>query len=250
MDLISHHQDNLGRAVLALSFWAPSGGGDSQPDFADQLALPSKASLDNDDAWSKVRQLLLGSATSLPMIDRPLPLVGVAEYFGFDPATKAPVLPTTSPTDFLQCPPGMECFRLKLLRATLFLSSGAFELTRVAEDPLVLQSKPINDYYWGSGCSTVVEHLPLDQEFADSNPARCWTFSLFYFFLSEVFLNMSLRRCKCNTIVVSNKMLSMGHIKLNVLKISKTFGTLFRGIQLVTMNRFRFSIFVDLLELA
>ena len=137
MDLISHHQDNLGRAVLALSFWAPSGGGDSQPDFADQLALPSKASLDNDDAWSKVRQLLLGSATSLPMIDRPLPLVGVAEYFGFDPATKAPVLPTTSPTDFLQCPPGMECFRLKLLRATLFLSSGAFELTRVAEDPLV-----------------------------------------------------------------------------------------------------------------
>ena len=32
----------------------------------------------------------------------------------------------------------------------------------------------------GSGCSTVVEHMPCDREVMGSNPAGCWAFSLLY----------------------------------------------------------------------
>ena len=40
----------------------------------------------------------------------------------------------------------------------------------------------------GSGCSTAVEHLPLDREVEDLNPAECWAFSLHYLISSVSFI--------------------------------------------------------------
>ena len=40
----------------------------------------------------------------------------------------------------------------------------------------------------GSGCSTVVEHMPCDREVMGLNTAGCWTFSLLYLISSASFI--------------------------------------------------------------
>ena len=116
VDLISHHQDNLGRAVLALSFWATSGGGGVDVGVASESAEQPDVILDSDETWSRVKQLLLGSSTSSPTIERPTPMTGVAEFFGLDvqdsetetsASMSVSVSSTQSSTDFLQCLPGL-----------------------------------------------------------------------------------------------------------------------------------------------
>ena len=125
VDLISHHQDNLGRAVLALSFWAASGGGDVG---ASAAASPlASANVDDSDVWSNVKQLLLGSASasSVPTIEPPPPMIGVSEFFGVvatDFTTS-----TSIPIDFLQCPPGIY---LQQLEASSWCREGISHLSQ------------------------------------------------------------------------------------------------------------------------
>jgi hypothetical protein len=60
--LISLHQDNLGRAALALNYWATSGAiaATTEQSSSDPQATSLAKSKDDDD-WEKIEQVLLGS---------------------------------------------------------------------------------------------------------------------------------------------------------------------------------------------
>ena len=92
--------------------------------------------------------------------------------------------------------PNLTCFLGKIIFKSMFVYFKQLKISfvfdnwlrfkwsrsRVAPEFLSLREP-------GSGCSKVVEHMPLEQKLVGSNPAGCLAFFFFFFFLSFPFLS-------------------------------------------------------------
>ena len=94
--------------------------------------------------------------------------------------------------------------------------------------PLHLESLLTLKYFWGSGCSTVVEHMPRDREIMGSNTVGYWAF--FSSLISPIWI-VSWRRNSSEFPIKNILLISAAWGKASLL------GTVWEKISGITFNR-------------